>query len=229
MHWRKKTLKILTLFTIACFVQAEDEECPWNIEGEVVCGENNFIGSRGTCQYDVGSSFRRTCYEQAKVLCFPYKKSRGEDCLNDCARYHQKCCCYNILATPTVRPSPRPTTLEPSGLDTTVPSAYPNSPPPQPTTEPPASAPVKKTLRPTVDCPWKDYISNCRLYDIRLGEGDCAFNPGNHDGMCALNTIGKCQRWVLKGALCAAKCKDFHRECCCGVTLPDADGNYNGR
>merc|ERR1712008_145273 len=108
-------------------------------------------------------------------------------------------------STPTTEPTPMPFTETPTRLDSISPSGIPSL---GPTIKQPVltNKPVIPTESPTKICPWKDYIGNCREFDIFLGDGDCKFNPGSRPSICAFNVISRCEWWLRQGYSCVAKC-----------------------
>lgn len=122
---------------------------------------------------------------------------------------------------PTISPKPSasPTvSFAPSGTPTSSPSASPTR------TLIPSVAPTGSQLPTAKKCPWENY-SNARCSDmnVSLGDGDCKFNPGNTEAVCALQVITKCKQYRYAiDFQCSQLCRNFHKECCCGVMKPDS-------
>lgn len=144
---------------------------------------------------------------------------------------------------PTLKPTPsRKPSMRPSASPTEPPSISPKPTPFPTVSREPSAAPTSKpsasptiTLLPSVvptlsqtptkkACPWEKY-SNARCSDmnVSLGDGDCKFNPGNTDAICALQVITKCKQFMYAiDWQCRQLCRNFHKECCCGVMKPDS-------
>mmetsp|Transcript_8920 Transcript_8920/g.10329 ORF Transcript_8920/g.10329 Transcript_8920/m.10329 type:complete len:252 (+) Transcript_8920:157-912(+) len=212
---------------------------------EVDCQNLNYLGGTGLCLVNVEVDVLGRCFKDVAQICEPYLGLYGQDCFSDCSRYHSACCCEGVLTspteTPTNKPSAKPTaipTLKPSISikPTGIPTKSPINPTGKPTvskapvTEAPTNAPTfsPTTSSPTVsappsllECPWESYKGGkCIDMDVTLGSGDCKFNPGNLVPICAVSVITRCSQQYKLGWGCVKLCKDFHRECCCGMMKP---------
>jgi len=203
-------------------------------------------GQTGLCLADVSINILRSCYQESSVICEPYRGVAGKDCYLDCARYHLNCCCgadsWIMVSptpqpiTPTNNPTRKPTkspTVSPTltKKPTTSPTRAPTASPLNPTAAPLSVAPVTPdpTVTPTTSskpspllCPWAAYeTARCTDLDVTLGDGDCKFNPGNFNAVCGATVLFKCNQMAIDHDFrCIQLCRDFHRECCCGIMKP---------
>jgi len=212
---------------------------------EVDCQNLNYLGGTGLCLVNVEVDVLGRCFKDVAQICEPYLGLYGQDCFSDCSRYHSACCCEGVLTspteTPTNKPSAKPTaiptlkpsiSIKPTGIPTKSPISPTASPSisKAPVTDAPSNAPSisPTTSSPTVsaapsllECPWESYKGGkCIDMDVTLGSGDCKFNPGNLVPICAVSVITRCSQQYKLGWGCVKLCKDFHRECCCGMMKP---------
>jgi len=239
----RSLLIIQIIFAVA---RAEDYECVW--EGIIPEGEPDDVDcsaayldlsdeGNGLCLVDVSLNVLRSCLQQSNFICEPYRGVAGKDCYLDCARYHYNCCCDDILASPTAKPiSPTSSpVVNPTLLPTVSPSKSSN-PSNAPISVAPTGSPVSvsptvtatlsPTAKPTITnapaaCPWESYgNSKCSDMNVSLGDGDCKFNPGNINAVCILTAQARCSQYISVDFQCRRLCRDFHKECCCGVMQP---------